>query len=308
MFERIVGPLLPVAFVIALGYIAGKRRRLSQADSLLISRLVLTWIFPSLLLIGMANTPRAQILDYRFIAATFVGVMGMFLLVLALGRWHHRKLDSATIKALVCGYPDAAFMGIPILQSMFGAGSIYSVLVLNIIAALVMMPLTTMLLTLTQGKQSGGAAFMGSLRQSLGKPLVWAPALGIAVSLLGIKVPPVLASSLDLLGKATPGVSLLCLGLIMSSVKLTMSREVVANLGLKLIAQPLLMYGATILFAVKGEFAHQMILLCALPSATISAMFANEAGVYRSEAATSILVGTVLSVVTFSIAIALTSS
>jgi predicted permease len=256
----------------------------------------------------MANTPRAQILDYHFVAATFVGIMGMYLLVLALGWWRLRKLDSATLKALVCGYPDAAFMGIPILQSMFGPGSIYSVLVLNIIAALVMMPLTTMLLTLTQGRQSGGAAFMGSLRQSLAKPLVWAPALGIAISLMGIKVPPVLASSLDLLGKATPGVSLLCLGLIMSSVKLTMSREVVANLGLKLIAQPLLMYGASLLFSVKGEFAHQMILLCALPSATISAMFANEAGVYRSEAATSILVGTVLSVVTFSIAIALTSS
>lgn len=297
-----------MTFIIVLGYIAGKRRRLSHDDSLLISRLVLTWIFPSLLLIGMAKTSRAQILDYHFIAATFVGIMGMYLLVLALGWWQLRKLDSATIKALVCGYPDAAFMGIPILQSMFGPGSIYSVLVLNIIAALVMLPLTTMLLTLAQGEQSGRAAFFGSLRQALTKPLVWAPALGIAVSLLEIKVPPVLASSLDLLGKATPGVSLLCLGVIMSSVKLTMSREVIANLGLKLIAQPLLMYGATILFAVKGEFAHQMILLCALPSATISAMFANEAGVYRSEAATSILVCTVLSVVTFSIAIALTSS
>lgn len=43
-----------------------------------------------------------------------------------------------------------------------------------------------------------------------------------------------------------------------------------------------------------------MILLCALPSATISAMFANEAEAYRSEAATSILVSTVLSLVTFS--------
>jgi malonate transporter len=297
-----------VALIIALGYMAGKRGRLSHADSLLISRLVLTWIFPSLLLVGMANTSRAQILDYHFIAATFVGIMGMYLLVLALGWWQLRKLDSATIKALVCAYPDAAFMGIPILQSMFGPGSIYSVLVLNIIAALLMLPLTTMLLTLTQGKSSGGAAFMGSLRQSLTKPLVWAPALGIAVSLLGIKVPPLLASSLDLLGKATPGVSLLCLGVIMSSVKLTMSREVIVNLGLKLIAQPLLMYGAIILFSVEGEFAHQMILLCALPSATISAMFANEAGVYQSEAATSILAGTVSSVVTFAIVIALTSS
>jgi malonate transporter and related proteins len=308
MFERIVGPLVPVAFVIVLGYVAGKRGRLSHSDSLLITRLVLTWIFPSLLLIGMANTPRAQILDFHFLAATFVGIMGMYLLVLALGWWQLRKLDSATIKAFVCAFPDGAFMGIPILQSIFGPGSIYSVLVLNIISALLMIPLTTMLLTLTQGKESGRAAFIGSMKLALTKPLVWAPALGIAVSLLGIKVPPIVTSSLELLGKATPGVSLLCLGVILASVKLAMSREVIANLGLKLVVQPLLMYGATILFGVKGEFAHQMILLCALPSATIPAMFANEAGVYRSEAATSILISTMVSVVTFSIAIALTAS
>jgi hypothetical protein len=46
-----------------------------------------------------------------------------------------------------------------------------------------------------------------------------------------------------------------------------------------------------------------MILLCALPSATISGMFANEAGAYRDEAATSILLSSTLSIVTFPFAI-----
>lgn len=46
-----------------------------------------------------------------------------------------------------------------------------------------------------------------------------------------------------------------------------------------------------------------MILLSALPSATIPAMFANQAGVYQREATTSILLSTLLSIVTFSAAI-----
>ena len=103
-----------------------------------------------------------------------------------------------------------------------------------------------------------------------------------------------------MLGKATPGVSLLCLGLILSSVKLKLSLDVWGNLGLKLLLQPALMIGAAFLLSVKGLYAQQMILLCALPSATISAMFANEAGTYRSEAATSILISTVLALITFS--------
>jgi malonate transporter len=113
----------------------------------------------------------------------------------------------------------------------------------------------------------------------------------------------VLNDSLVLLGKATAGVSLLCLGLIMSSVKLRLSGEVWTNMGLELLLHPALMVAAALLVSVKGVYVQQMILLCALPSATITAMFANEAGAYRSEAATSILVSTVLSVITFSLAI-----
>lgn len=303
MLDRIVGPILPVAFVIALGYIAGKRGRLTHSDSLLISRLVLGWIFPALLFVGMASTPREQLFDFKFIVATFIGIMGMYTIALLIGWFSTRDLKVATLKGFVNGYPDAAFMGIPILGAMFGAGSIYSVLVLNLVASLVMIPLTTMLLTIADGKGSGTQAFVSSLSGAVRRPLMWAPALGILLSLLQVKLPPVAAESLTLLGKATPGVSLLCLGLIMSSEKLKMSGEVWSNLGLKLFIHPVLMFAATVVLGTHGLYAQQMILLCALPSATIPAMFANQTGAYQSEAATSILVSTVLSIVTFSFAI-----
>jgi predicted permease len=115
---------------------------------------------------------------------------------------------------------------------------------------------------------------------------MWAPAIGILVSLLAIRLPSVVIESLNLLGKATPGVSLLCLGLIISSVQLKPSAEVWGNLGLKLVLQPAVMVGAALLLSVRGVPVQQMILLCALPSATISGMFANAAGTYRDEAAT----------------------
>ncbi|HTR08714.1 MAG TPA: AEC family transporter [Paraburkholderia sp.] len=303
MLERIAGPLVPVAFVIALGFVAGKRGKLNYSDSRLISRLVLNWIFPALLLAGMAGTPRSQLLDFRFLVATFVGMMGMYAVAFAIGWYRYRELKAAALKGFVNGYPDGAFMGIPILQAMFGPGSLYSVLVLNLVASLVMIPLTTMLLEIASGKGSGAKAFLASIAGAVRKPLLWAPAIGILLSLFAIKLPPVLADSLNLLGKATPGVSLLCLGLIMSSVRLNMSGEVWMNLGLKLLVHPALMIAAIVALSLKGAYAQQMILLCALPSATIPAMFANEAGTYRSEAATSILASTVVSVVTFSLAI-----
>jgi len=303
MFEKILGPVLPVAFIILLGYVAGKRGRLKREDSLLISKLVLGWIFPALLLVGMASTPRQQLFDFKLVFATFIGIMGMYALALMLGWWRHRELKAATLKGFVNGYPDAAFMGIPILQTMFGSGSIYSVLVLNLIASLVMIPLTTMLLTIASGQGSGAQAFKSSIVQAVQRPLMWAPALGILCSLLQIRFPPLVAESFTLLGKATPGVSLLCLGLIMSSESLKMSGEIWTNVGLKLLLHPALMIAAILALGVHGLTAQQMILLAALPSATIPAMFANEARAYQSEAATTILVTTILSIVTFPVAI-----
>jgi predicted permease len=137
--------------------ISGKRGKLSHSDSLLITRLVLNWIFPSLLLAGMATTPRAQLLDIRFILATFIAVMGMYAVAFAIGWYRYRELKEPTLKGLVNGYPDAAFMGIPILQSLFGPDSLYPILVLNVIASLVMIPLTTTLLTVASGKGKSGA-------------------------------------------------------------------------------------------------------------------------------------------------------
>lgn len=303
MLEHIAGPLVPVAFVIVLGFVAGKRGKLTHTDSLLISKLVLNYIFPALLLAGMASTPRAQLLDYRFVIATFIGLMGMYGITFAIGWLRHRELKAATLKGFVVGFPDAAFMGIPILGAMFGPSSLYSVLVLNIVASLVMIPLTTTLLTIAAGNGGGARAFADSVLSAVRRPLLWAPAIGIAMSLLQIKLPPLAAESLNLIGKATPGVSLFALGLIMSSVRLNLSREVWANMGLKLFAHPALMIAATILLSVRGVYAQQMILLTALPSATIAAMFANEANAYRSEAATTILASTVASLVTFPIAI-----
>lgn len=303
MLYQVIDPLIPVAFVIVLGFIAGKRGTLSHSDSLLITRLVLNWIFPALLLAGMATTPRAQLFDFRFIVATFIALMGTYVLAFAIGWYRYRELKVPTLKGVVNGYPDGAFMGIPILQSMFGPGSLYPILVLNVIASLVMIPLTTTLLTIATGKGSGTKAFVSSVLEAVRRPLLWAPAIGVLISLLAIKLPSVVVDSLNLLGKATPGVSLLCLGLIMSSVKMKLSLEVCENAALKLLFQPALMVGAALVLAVSGVPTQQMILLCALPSATISGMFANDADAYRDEAATSILVSSVLSIITFSFVI-----
>jgi len=305
--EEIVAAIVPVAFVILLGYLAGKRGKLKTDDSLLITRLVLEWIFPALMLVSMAETPREQLLDFKFLIAVLIGIMGMYAFGLLFGWLRFGELRHATLKGFVVGFPDAAFMGIPILTSLFGQSGMYPILVLNLVALLVMVPLTTTLLNIGAGKGDVASSFVNGVVAAIQKPLVWAPAIGIAISLMGLDLPAVAKNSLHLIGNATAGVSLFCLGLIMSGHSLKVTGEVAGNVVLKNVLHPVFMFGLCLLFAIEGPLARQIILLCALPSATITAMFANEARVYEEPASASIFTGTVLSIVTLSVVIWMTA-
>ncbi|GGY20884.1 AEC family transporter [Paludibacterium paludis] len=298
---NVLAPVIPVAIVIGLGYLAGRLRRMTRQDSQLISRLVLEWVFPAMLFCGMAGTPRAKLLDGAFIACALLCLMGLYLVVLLAGlRASDRRV--ATLRAFVCAFPDAAFMGIPILSMLFGPSSLYSVLVVNLVSSLVMIPLTAVLLERGAGDDRL-AAFGRAVAISVRRPLVWAPLAGIALSLAGIAMPAAVSAGFTMLGSATPGVSLFGLGLIMSGVSLRLSREVLVNAVVKNLVHPVLAMGLLWLFGIHGALARELFLLAALPSATMTAMFASEAQVYEAEASGSILLGTVLSLVSFSLAI-----
>jgi len=55
---------------------------------------------------------------------------------------------------------------------MFGLDSLCPILVLNVIASLVMIPLTTMPLTVASGRGSGANAFVSSVLEAVHRPLM----------------------------------------------------------------------------------------------------------------------------------------
>ena len=81
MLQIILTTLVPVAFVVFLGYFAG-RKSFSAADRVLLTKLVVNWLLPSLLLGGVLETPRADLLNYKIPLIFLVGILVPFLAVL----------------------------------------------------------------------------------------------------------------------------------------------------------------------------------------------------------------------------------
>lgn len=84
----------------------------------------------------------------------------------------------------------------------------------------------------------------------------------------------------------------------MSSYVIKLSRNVAVNIVIKDIIHPLLAWGFVIAFGVTGVFAKEIIILCAMPTATITAMVALKYDTLTEETISSAILGTIVALAT----------
>ncbi|OSI22471.1 hypothetical protein BST65_24495 [Bradyrhizobium canariense] len=309
MLNTIATTLVPVAFVIYLGYRAGSHNAFARTDRALLTRLVLTWLLPPLLLAGILQAPRTDLTNYRIPLLFVVGLMVPYLTVLLGCRFVLRyDLRTSTLRASLLAFPDMVFMGIPILGQLFGPSSLYPILIANLVPSLLILPLTTVLLEVGSERQqrAGPRAFFKTVAKALREPRVWVPFIGIVLVLLDLRIPEFVISSLNLVGSATTGISLFVAGLIIAEERVELTRAVAVDVLIKNLVHPAAMLAAVLAFGVNGVLAREAILLAALPSAVITTMFAEEHGILESESSTTILATRVLAFATIPIMIAAT--
>ena len=261
----------------------------------------MSFSFPCLLFAKTATTSLQHLFNYRFIAGLSLGLLGMYLVLFLVNRYLRRMSISHSCQtAFVSAFPDMAFMGIPIFLVLFGEESLISIVIGNLITSLIMIPLTVSILEI-EGASEVKTNIMYLVLKVFKKPLVIAPIFGAIFSGFALPMPALALESLQLIGGTTSGVSLFALGLIMSQDKVSVSKAVLFNVFNKLLVHPLIMWGLVVAFGITGALAREAILLCALPPAIMTTMFAVKYNVLTLESTSSTVLGTVLAL--FSMAI-----
>lgn len=309
--------LLPVLFVIALGYFAGRTKEFDADQVKGINELVLDFALPAVMFVGIvktaSNPPQGEttfLIAITFaLVAFYIGVLLVSLTVL------RRSLGEAALQACLLSFPSVAFMGIPIFKGLFGDSGVLSVTVATVIANLTIAPMTVLLLEMhaarTAKAGTGETArladeVLAALKSSFVKPVVWAPLAAIAVVATGIRVPEAIDNMLTLIGSTTSGVSLFAAGLIISAYKVTVTLEIVSNVIAKMIAQPLFAVFLVALFAMKEPLSRELILMCAIPSSAFAVLLAPRYNAYETEAASTLVLTSFAMVAVMPLAIVLT--
>jgi hypothetical protein len=308
----IISVLIPVFVVIALGYLAGARKIFDEDQVDGFNEFVLGFALPAMVFVGVVSTPRSVLLGD---VALFVGVTAVQLLFMLLGLVLFRvvlkrDLASSAIVALMIAVPTAAFMGTPILDALFRKPSSSLAISLYAISVnAVILPLAIVILEWATRPTDQDQAFGTVLRRVLittaSRSIVWSPFVALALVAVGFEPPEPFDASLDLVGEATSAVALFASGLIIARFRVSFGVEPIGLAIIKNIAQPAAMVGIAAVLGITGVARSEAVILTAMPASVVGPMFAVRYGSYQSEAASTLITSTLLSIGTMVAAVLL---
>lgn len=284
MTKILADALVPIFAGLLLGYIAGLRGAMDNGNVQTLITLVMSFAVPSSLFLSIVSTPRAtlreQIPTALVLALAYAVVYAVSFL------WTHfganlNASDSAVV-ALTIGFPNSAAVGLPLLASVFGSQSTVTVAISLAIGSVTVSPITLAILEANRDSPGGGLSLnrIGiSLVHSLRRPIVWAPMLGLTVSLAGLTLPSFVDRSLAVMGSAADGSALVLTGLVVSAQKFEIGGNTLIAVILKNVLQPALALGIAILIHLSIEQLRYVTLIGAMPCGFFGAVFGKGFGV-----------------------------
>jgi malonate transporter len=301
----ILASLAPVFLVMALGYAAGRTKAFDNHNIGSLNALVMDFALPAALFTAMAQASREAMISQAQLALVLLGAMvaayGVTYFVERV--WFGRDRRESALVALTASGPNVGSAGLPIVAVLFSKSASISVAVAVAVAAIVVTPLTLLLLESADGK---AASVPTVLKKALLQPIVIAPVLGLLCSLSGFEPPPLVESTLTLVGQGASGTALFLTGLVLSAQPIQLSTNVGWTVAMKNVLQPLL----AVLLALPlldGSQARVAVMLTAVPSGAFGVLFAVRYGVPSAQIGTMLIASTLASTVTLTAAILLSS-
>ncbi len=301
--------VLPVFLVIGAGYLAVWRGLFTDAavDGLMV--FTQRFAIPCLLFSGIATLDLAQDFDLRLLASFYVGSTTCFFIGMFGARaLFARPWPDCVAIGFSALFANTVLLGLPIMERAYGADALgpnYAIIALHA-AWCYFLGITTMEIV-KAGGSAPGPLIRTVARAMFRNPLMIGVALGFVVNLTDFTIPTVATDALNLMIRAALPAALFGLGGVLYRYKPEGDMKVIAFLcALSLILHPAITYGLG--RGVTGLSDPQLrsaVITAAMAPGVNSYLFADMYGAARRVAASTVLIGTALTVITASIWLAI---
>lgn len=272
---EVVAALIPVFAIIALGAVLRRIAFMPDENWRAVERLTYFVLFPCFLFGAIAFADFAN------------QPVGRMALLLAGAMIAMAALTFPFKRALALDGPafTSLFQGAVRWNSYVALGAIAAVLgqpglALIAIAVAVMVPLANLLCVIVLMRNNGESANIATLARQLAmNPLILACLAGIAVQAVGLPIPQVATTTIDLLGKAALPLGLLAVGASLDlGNALARPAPVVTAMILKLAIMPLIVAAGATALGVTGPAQIAALICAAVPGAPSSYILARQLG------------------------------
>ena len=224
--QAILAVTVPFFALVLLGWLAARAGPLPESAIPGLNAYVLFFALPCMLFRFGASLPLARLADPALLGIYLLcGVLMVALTVAVTLRTARRPggvgLRDAAFGALVAAFPNAGFMGVPLLVALFGdaaAGPVIGAIVIDLVVT------STLCLALAQAESARSAgdaerraahAALIALRGALTNPLPWAIVLGAGSAAVGLEPLAPIGQIVRMLGDSATPVALFTIGAVL---------------------------------------------------------------------------------------------
>ena len=293
--------ILPVFLVIGVGWLAAKRGVISEAGIDGLMRFAQGFAIPCLLFQAIATLDLSENFDPRLVGTFYAGSFICFLIGMGGARLlFGRSWEDAVAIGFVALFSNSLLLGLPITERAFGPDATEA----NIAIIAVHSPFcyAVGITAMEIAKARGGPARAipaKVLRAMFSNALIVGIALGLVVNLSGLPLPGVVAEALDLFVRAALPAALFGLGGVIARYRIEGDLPTILfTLSLSLVLHPAIAWGLGRLADLPEDAFRSVVVTAAMAPGANAYLFASMYGRATRVAASSVLLGTALSVLT----------
>lgn len=319
--QLVLAVTVPFFALVVLGWLAARLGKLPESAIPGLNAYVLWFALPCMLFRFGSSLPLATLVDPWLLGLYLAIAVVLVSFTIAVTRQSARRpagvgMKDAGLGALVAAFPNAGFMGVPLLVALLGpaaAGPVIGAILVDLVVT------STLCLALASTSGAGTAADVdrrriaagwAAFKAGLSNPLPWAIAAGAAFHATDRVLPAPLDAVVRMLGDSATPVALFTIGAVLeragrhAHTRTPLSRVLDVTV-IKLVLHPALVFGGGSVLVLLGApipaFGLMVLTLsAALPSASNVSILAERMGADNGRIARIILATTVLAFLSFS--------
>ncbi|WP_170562631.1 AEC family transporter [Ruegeria atlantica] len=210
---ELISLIAPVFAVILTGYVFSWTKLLSEDTSEALVQFAVYVLIPAIMFYLIGQEDFENLLNYGFYLSYGGTLLVLFaVLFICLKTLTSYQVGSATVLAFAGVASNTALVALPILHAIFGSKGALPAVLANLVVAILLLVLTTILETSAGHQASKRTPVYKIVANVLKNPIIAATLLGVVYSFTGIGFSQAVSDYLELMSQALAAVALFAIG------------------------------------------------------------------------------------------------